>query len=218
MMVFAKAPVAGRVKTRLVPPLSPQAAAALHTAFVGDTIESLEALSAEADVELHVDIETAAWPEIRVLRRLQHEGDLGLKMFKALDAALASGRPRSVILGGDSPTLSPCHLRAVLRCDSDIALGPTEDGGYYAIMAARAHFQMFDDVRWSTAFALEDTLRSCAACGLSTMVGPQWFDVDSGADLERLRNCRTLPRRTREALQSIHVPSPLGLRVQTRLE
>src|SRR5690348_13092550 len=84
IIVFAKAPTAGRVKTRLVPPLTPEAAAQLHTALVWDTIESLQQLRG-VDLELHTDIRTDAWTSAGVAQSLQCEGDLGLKMFNALD-------------------------------------------------------------------------------------------------------------------------------------
>ena len=66
IMLFAKAPLAGRVKTRLTPPLPPELAARLHDAFVLDTLESLHSLDKSADVELHTDIPTDAWAGIAV--------------------------------------------------------------------------------------------------------------------------------------------------------
>ena len=133
MIVFAKAPVPGCVKTRLTGALTANEAAMLHDAFVRDTLELLQPFTAIADLELHTDIETDAWRDIPVARRLQHEGDLGLEIFKALDKALQCGRPHAWILGSDSPTLPASHLHELLRLEVDVALGPKEDGGYYAI-------------------------------------------------------------------------------------
>lgn len=202
IIVFAKAPVPGRVKTRLVPPLSPVDAAALHAAFVRDTLESLEALNA-ADVELHTDVETDAWRDLRVPRRLQHEGGLGLKMLKALAEALLRGHPRAVILGGDSPALPPAHLLALLGLDADIALGPADDGGFYAIAARRTHPEMFAGARWSSPHALADTVRASTAARLSTAIGPAWFDIDSIDDVARLFSGKPIPRHTAAALRSL---------------
>ena len=123
-------------------------------------------------------------------------------MFKALAQALDSGRRPALVLGSDSPTLPPAHIDALTRFDTDVSLGPTEDGGYYAIAAQRVDCRMFDGVRWSTRHALNDTLRSCVVCGLTTSVGPYWFDVDCAADVERLRGCRTLRRHACKALKT----------------
>ncbi len=201
IIVFAKAPVPGRVKTRLIPPFSPRQAAALHTAFVLDTIESLESLTQEFEIELHLDRETPAWPELQLPVRLQHEGDLGLKMFKALGYALNTGHPGAIVLGSDSPNLPPAHLQWLAHSGSEVSLGPTDDGGYYAIAARRVHPDMFSGVRWSTEEALHDTLRACVQCGLSVDVGPAWFDIDSSLDVERLQQCEPVPRYTLAALQ-----------------
>ncbi len=186
IMVFAKAPVPGRVKTRLVQPLTPDQAAALHDALVRDTVQRLQALT-EFDVELHTDIPAPVWLDLTVRKRLQHEGDLGLKMLKALTSALDRGHPRAMIVGSDSPGLPPAFIRELLSSSADIAIGPAEDGGYYAIAATRVHPRMFDAVRWSTSEALAGTLTACEACGLTTALGPAWFDVDTPDDLERLR-------------------------------
>src|ERR1700730_11888045 len=93
LILFAKAPVPGRVKTRLVPPLTHDAAARLHTAFAADTMDILQELRGIADIELHTDIPTDAWADRGVPQRLQCEGDLGLKLLQALASALMEGRP-----------------------------------------------------------------------------------------------------------------------------
>ena len=205
IMLFAKAPVPGRVKTRLVPPLTPAVAASLHAAFVRDTLESLETLTAIVDVELHTDIVTDAWRDIVVPRQLQHEGDLGLKMLKALAGALDRGHSPAFVLGSDSPSLPPAHLHTLMRLNADISLGPTEDGGYYAIGATRVHPDLFAGVRWSTPHTLNDTVHACAECGLTTELGAAWFDVDDPPDLERLRNSPRIPRNTAAALDDIAI-------------
>ena len=205
MIVFAKAPVPGCAKTRLTGALTANEAAMLHDAFVRDTLELLQPFAAIADLELHTDIETDAWRDLPVPRRLQHEGDLGLKMFKALEGALQIGRPRAWILGSDSPALPGDHLHELLRLDADVVLGPTEDGGYYAIGAHRTNREMFRNVRWSTVAVLEDTIKACIGSGLTTALGPVWFDVDELADLRKLRNSKDLRQHTAAALGRLTV-------------
>jgi rSAM/selenodomain-associated transferase 1 len=202
IMVFAKAPLAGRVKTRLSPPLPAALAARLHDAFVRDTLESLHSLDISADLELHIDIPTDAWPDIAVPRKLQHEGDLGLKMLQALDDALKAGRERVMIVGSDSPTLPPDHLGLLLRAPEDVALGPTLDGGFYAIACTRVHPRMFDDIAWSAPDTLDRTVRALRACGLTVSQGAAWYDVDTPEDLERLAADPRLSPRTATILEA----------------
>ncbi len=97
-----------------------------------------------------------------------------------------SGRTKVIIMGSDSPLLPPDHIRELLRSDADVALGPTKDGGYYAICCRRAVAEMFDGVPWSTGAALAGTVDALTRCGLTVEQGPGWFDVDTPDDLERL--------------------------------
>lgn len=211
MILFAKAPIPGRVKTRLLPALTAAQAAALYEAFVRDTLELLQSFAAIADVELHTDIDTDAWRNIAVSRPLQHEGNLGLKMFKALERALQNGHPQAWILGSDSPTLPATHLNELLHTGGDVVLGPTEDGGYYAIGAQRVHPCMFQNVRWSTKHAFEDTVHAARVSGLIPVSGPVWFDIDEPADLERLRRSNNLRCHTSAALRQLTESRPMCL-------
>jgi len=181
IVVFARAPIPGRVKTRLR--LDPGTAARLHEAFVRDTLEMLAPFP---DVELSTDADTDAWKEYPVARSLQCPGDLGGRLCAAIEGALRSGCRRVLILGSDSPTLPERHVRALLESTAEIAIGPTDDGGFYGIASSRAVPGMFQGVEWSSARTLESTLRALAAAGLRVELGPRWFDIDEPADLERL--------------------------------
>jgi len=193
VIVFAKAPIPGRVKTRLDGMLDPAAASELHCALVRDALEMLQSLSREADVDLCTDIETDAWAEVRITRSLQGEGDLGQQMYRALDKALADGRTQVMIIGSDSPGLPPTHIQGLLHSSADVALGPTEDGGYYAISCCKIAPSMFKEVRWSTPDTLADTKSAVQECGLSLEIGAPWFDVDRPVDLHRLLKLSCLP-------------------------
>ena len=102
IILFAKAPLAGHVKTRLQERLGADATLALHEAFVLDTLDKLLTLGDFADIELHTDIKTDVWRRPRVTVREQSGGDLGLKMIHALSAGLAEGRERHAVLQGDA--------------------------------------------------------------------------------------------------------------------
>jgi uncharacterized protein len=201
IIVFAKAPAPGLVKTRLSQSVGAQAAAELHEALTRDMLEMLESLADAVDVELHTDKSTAAWPERRVVRKIQAGGDLGERMYRALEDALRSPRPKAAIVGADLPALPASHLETLLASTADVSLGPSEDGGFYAIVCRRVHPNMFLGVTWSDARTLEQTVRAALACGLSAEVGPRWFDLDTPADLERLNACAELPRHLRAWLR-----------------
>jgi rSAM/selenodomain-associated transferase 1 len=178
VIVFAKAPVEGLVKTRLG--LPPADAAALHRRFVEATLRTC--LSLEAGCELHTDQPCGDWAAFSIPRAVQAIGDLGERMLAVLQS-----RPLPVmIVGSDAPTLPLDHLRALLAAQADVALGPARDGGYYAILCRRAHPRMFDDVPWSTGETLDRTRAAALACGLSVELGPSWFDVDTLDDLRLL--------------------------------
>ena len=189
IVVFAKAPRPGRVKTRLG--LEPTATAALHTEFVRQTLNTVCSLRDEADLELSLDVPCAAWSEFPIHRTIQHDGDLGIRLFAALQRGLLEGHPNVVILGSDSPTLPADHIRFLLKSDVDVALGPTIDGGYYGIACHQIRPTMFEGVRWSMANTLKDTIAAVESCGLSYVIGLEWFDVDRPEDLERLLDGQT---------------------------
>lgn len=148
-------------------------------------------------VELHTDVPTAAWPEFLGTRRLQSAGDLGNRMLTALAGA---GEP-CMILGSDAPGLPLAYLKRLLAAASDVALGPADDGGYYAILAHRTHPAMFAGVEWSTAQTLAQTRAAVEQCGLSIELGDPWFDVDTPDDFTRLLQSPTLPPHTANFLR-----------------
>jgi uncharacterized protein len=184
VIVFAKAPQPGKVKTRLG--LEPAVAASVHAEFVRRTLQIVCAFSGEAELELCLDAPCTAWSEFEIRRSLQHEGDLGVRIYAALARGLAAGHPNVIILGSDSPTLPPEHIRFLLTSNADVALGPTRDGGYYGIACRKIMPNMFDAVRWSTGEALADTVGALRRCGLSHVLGREWFDVDTPEDLRQL--------------------------------
>lgn len=159
--------------------LGADGAADLHRRMVSSALVRLARLGA---VELHTDAATVEWPDFAGPRRLQVQGDLGERML----AALSLGLP-AMIVGSDAPAIPDAHLAALLASAADVALGPTEDGGFYAIAARRTHAGMFGGVEWSSGLELRQTIRACERCGLSVETGPRWFDIDTPEDLERAR-------------------------------
>ena len=196
LILFAKAPIAGRVKTRLCPPLTPAEAAELHSALVIDMGTMLSTLAPMADAELSTDVATQAWTTLTLPRTLQVEGDLGARLLHALESGLAGGRETVMVLGSDAPGLPSAYVAEMLRSAADVTLGPTPDGGFFAIVCRALHRDMFAGVRWSSERALADVVQQSSACGLRVALGPAWFDVDVEADVLRLMEMPDLPQHT----------------------
>ncbi len=187
--LFAKAPIPGSVKTRLQPHLTAQQAAALHFAFVQDTWAILNSIEG-ASLYLFSDQE---WPTFRELAGpgrvgLQRGSDLGEKMLHCFEDLSQQGHERLLIVGSDSPTLPPEYLRAGLELlrEVDTVLGPSEDGGYYAVGCRSLQAGMFKAVSWSTESTLTETERAFERAGLTSERLPTWYDIDTIENLRRL--------------------------------
>ena len=193
LAVFLRSPAQGTVKTRLEPVLGASGAALLYRAFVEDTLSLCARLRelGRIDVALWVDGPPddviSGWAQSLDAEVLpQPSGDLGPRLAAAFERGLHRYE-RVVAIGTDAPTL-PIWLivdafNALER--SELVLGPSNDGGYFAIGATRSTLPRFDEVRWSTAAALEDTL--AANRGRRTSLLSPWYDVDGNDDLALLR-------------------------------
>ncbi|MCL6506193.1 MAG: DUF2064 domain-containing protein [Bryobacteraceae bacterium] len=124
-----------------------------------------------------------------------------------LDGRAALERLAGVAAGLDSVVIGEAQIagqvraafrgtRGPLRAAADVALGPADDGGFYAIAMRRADPHMFHGVRWSGPETLAETVRAIERCGLSVELGPPWYDVDTVQDLARLAASPLLPPRT----------------------
>jgi rSAM/selenodomain-associated transferase 2/rSAM/selenodomain-associated transferase 1 len=203
IIVYAKAPVPGQVKTRLIPKLGESGATKLHEAFVEDTLAMVNTLADTFDIELHTDVPTKSWPWPGV-RRVQREGNLGIKLYTTLHAALDGGRPLALIIGSDSPTLPTEFLEYLARSNADVVLGPAKDGGFYAIGCRKTHPDMFARVTWSNVNTRTQTKEAVGRCGLEVAEGREWFDVDEPEDLDLLIQSEPVGR-TLEVLKDFAV-------------
>jgi rSAM/selenodomain-associated transferase 1 len=193
LLVVAKRPAAGQTKTRLCPPLTGEAAAALYECFLRDTLDVMRQVP---DVgrgivylpEAAVDYFSALAPDMQL--SLQQGADLGERLDYLLTAALESGACQAVVMDSDSPTLPADYLVqafAALAGPSDVVLGPCEDGGYYLIGMKRPQPRLLRDVQMSTPNVVRDTRALAEQLGVQVALLPTWYDVDTAAELDRLR-------------------------------
>lgn len=191
LVVMAKAPRAGHVKTRLCPPLAPAEAAALADAFLRDALDVFAAWApgAGASVRLYLDAEPPAGlaPDGVTVHR-QAAGGLGARMLRAVVESAAAGARRIVLVGTDHPMLPPAFLSLAvdaLAHPRTAVLGPTGDGGYYLLGLNEIVPHLFAmDYSHDRVFA--DTLDRAAEAGLAPVVLPPHDDVDDAAGLDRL--------------------------------
>lgn len=197
LALFAKAAIPGAVKTRLVPPLTPDAAAALAEAFFHDSL-ALAKRAARSSAARLVVVYTPATAEQWFRDRIgedvdlipQVDGDLTQRLGAAYQTLAARGCTTVCFVGSDSPTLPESSIHAAfsaLANGNDVAIGPTDDGGYYLIGLAAAHLAVFEKIAWSTPVVFAQTCAAARRLGLRVERLAPWYDIDDAASLNRLR-------------------------------
>jgi rSAM/selenodomain-associated transferase 1 len=193
-----KAPRIGFSKTRLCPPLEPPDCKALSRCFIQDTAENVSAFAWANEGIVPVAIYTPVGSEPDVQQLLpskfllipQRGECLGDRLFHAAQDLFQRGFDSVCLLGSDGPTLPPSYLGQmveVLRRSKDgVVIGPTLDGGYYAIGLKNPCRRLFEDIEWSTDRVFKQTQARIAELALSQMTLPVRYDVDDGAALGRL--------------------------------
>jgi hypothetical protein len=197
MAVMAKASIAGKTKTRLVPPLTENEAALLNTAFLRDAADNILSAAAFADISGWMAYSPAGSdafftghvPEsIGLLETVRPT--LGECLRYAAETLLRAGHGAVCLINSDSPTLPVDHLvtaaRALAAPGDRIVLGPATDGGYYLIGIKRPHGQLFEGISWSTDRVLSQTTARAEDLGLTVVSLPSWYDVDDAGTLRTL--------------------------------
>ena len=208
LQIFAKAPVAGQCKTRLIPALGAQGAAQLHERLVRHQLTTAQqwrhtarAMCSTARIELwcapdvHHPFFAACTQQFGVTLRTQTGPDLGARMWLALCGALARGA-RPVLTGTDCPWLNADDINAAFAAldNADAVYAPVHDGGYVLTGLARAVPELFANIAWgtsrvmaATSAAAQHTRRPTRLAQLRTL-----HDVDTPADLARLKADKSL--------------------------
>jgi len=200
LALFAKAPVPGRVKTRLSPPLDPADAAALYEAMLLDIVDQHEPHSGRSLVLWFDPAEGEAWFRAnipsRFQLRLQRGEDLSERMRSLFEEHAREGADRMVLRGTDSPTLPAERVREAFELleTADLVLCPDRDGGYNLIGLRRPAPELFS-LEMSTESVLDTTLAHAQALGMSVALLEPHHDVDTEADLALLASAAK-PERT----------------------
>jgi len=190
VVIVAKRPIPGNVKTRLCPPLSCDEAAELYACFLEDTINKIGALPGVSKY-LAIDGEKPESSAISLPGSFkaigQGTGNLGDRL-NHLSHLLFQGVDRLLFVGADSPNLPHLYLKRALEelnyCD--VVIGPSEDGGYYLI-GMRNHFScLFNNIDWSTSLVFEQTVNRAQGENLKVGIISTWYDVDTGDSLLKL--------------------------------
>jgi rSAM/selenodomain-associated transferase 1 len=214
IIVFAKAPVAGQVKTRLCPPLTPDEAASLHGSLVLDMLERCQSLKGYDRIlagtpSPHHPFFRAMEARFKIPVWDQMGDDLGARMSSAFKKSLGSPYRSVVVIGTDIPGINgPLVTMAVKSLqDHDVVLGPTVDGGYYLIGLRSPVPGLFENIPWSTDQVYAITEQKIKALGLSLKILPRLQDLDTVEDLHTFirdakgRQNQRFSSRTKNVLQ-----------------
>lgn len=205
--VLAKAPIAGKVKTRLCPPLQPEQATALYRTLLDETLRRFSGQSFELVICYAGKEDYFADNYPQLARQPQQGKDLGERMENALQSFLAAGYSRAILIGSDSPDLPISHVEQAFDTlrQAEVVIAPAEDGGYVLIGESSHHPLLFESMPWSQGQLMQQTKRVLAEQQIDWQQLPDWEDVDDIASLLRLA------RRSPESLTASYVKTHLAL-------
>ena len=191
LCVITRYPEPGRTKTRLIPALGAEAAAALQHAMTAHVLAVARALAADRHIAVETRYEGGDEAAMREAFGADHRyhpqggGDLGERLHRCVSDSLASGAERVVIVGADVPGIDADILRQAFEGlrDHDLVMGPATDGGYYLIGLRHDVPELFTGVPWGTETVLQRTLEAAAARALTVLMLPALADVDRPEDL-----------------------------------
>ena len=188
IIIFARPPVLGKVKTRIAKEVGDEKALQIYTELLHHTLNTLSKMDQTAKC-------TIAWhenhPSIKQYTKWHHwiqpAGNLGEKMSWALKLAFDQGAPKVIIIGTDSPGLSSALLHDAIEKlnHTDIVLGPSEDGGYYLVGATCVVPSLFPPIQWGSKHVLQETIKSLESTATPYLLLEPKYDIDHLSDWKR---------------------------------
>ena len=195
LVILTKAPQPGQSKTRLVPRLSYAEAADLARALLLDQLQNLATFGGARLFIAFTPENAAGFFEGFIARGFtcfaQRGQSLGERMSHAFEHLFASGFENIILIGSDLPTLPVRFFQqayAWLEKSADVVLGPSADGGYYLVGMNRMITAIFDEISWSSADVLSQTIHKLHELSLKHELLSEWYDIDTEKDLERLQS------------------------------
>ena len=216
--VFAKPPIAGTAKTRLIPSIGKERAAQLADAFLQDTLMVLRTLPWARSIVAATEPFTKDYIPDGCMW-IQPEGSLDIRLETILRRALMQ-YPMAFAIGADSPGLPAMYLdqAKALLASHDAVLGSSRDGGFYLLGVKHSPPGLLKGIQWSQPTTFHKTLSRLREQGLSVGLIPEWFDVDTETDLSYLRhllsNGMVACRCTQAIMRKINQSNPSTLTAQ----
>ena len=191
VILFSRIPIAGQTKTRLMPFLSGDECAGLHSAFLKDIFNTLKILKREVyifytpeDEENYIDSNFNGYKE----KKVQSGKDLGEKMFNAIEYVLSMGYEKCILIGADVPEIKADSIEKGFEIlnDMDIVLAPTMDDGYYMVGMKRAINVIFKNQHYGSKRVIDNTIEAAENNGFTVGLSDLYIDVDTKEDLKLL--------------------------------
>ncbi len=191
--IFAKYWEPGRVKTRLAAAVGNEAASVVYRQFIHTLVKRFDQTGDQRVLCFTPSDRSGAFDSLggdQWLNEPQASGDLGERMTAYFASCFDRGAQRVVLIGSDSPTMPIEYVESAFQFlrETDVVLGPTDDGGYYLVGASCDASEMFRGIDWSTPQVWDQTIARLSDLGLTYGSLPKWYDVDDASDLERLRD------------------------------
>lgn len=194
LIVFAKYPILGQVKTRLAKDIGDAAAAALYNCFVIQTIRKFSPSSDLFELRVAVAQEfflekfKQDFPGADKYIAQKNIDDLGARMQHSIQQCLEGGFQKIVVIGTDCPHLPTEYVQKAfdLLDKHEIVIGPAEDGGYYLLAVSKNHQFLFNGISWGTKYVLNKTIAAINKNNVSCTLLPSLFDIDDFDSLQKL--------------------------------
>ncbi len=189
LIIFIKNPIKGKVKTRLAKSIGEDKALSVYMRLLAHTCGITKDLNCSKRLYYTWHIEQQDdWDNGIYNKQLQYKGDLGQRMYQAIEESFNKGFERVCIIGSDCPELAPEHLIQAFDTlkKHDAVIGPALDGGFYLLGLTRNHADLFLNRTWSTSSVARETIEQFNRLGYTHFQLPTLSDLDEASDLERL--------------------------------
>lgn len=204
LVIFAREPVAGKVKTRLAEGVGAETAASIYASLLEHTIATARTIGIKVVVSLAA-VPTANWmATLGFPFESQGRGDLGVRMGECFQRRFFEGCTRTVIIGSDNAHLHPDHIRSAFAALelNPVVLGPAEDGGYWLVGQQTPGVDLFSDIPWSSPATLDATRNRLQTLGVEWRELQTLPDIDTQEDLQRAIEDPSVPVQLRRRLAS----------------